>query len=751
MRNKTLRWVVVLVGAALLLSIFVTGCQGAVGPAGPPGSAGAAGAPGPAGPPGTSAGTIEGKVLSAATGKGVEKLTIVTVPGTVSATTDAEGKYKLDNLPIGLYTVKASGTGYNTASAKVAVIAGKSAAVNLSLSAAEPFALAVIKAVSNRTADKDTYPEGKLALTTHYAIQGQALTHGENVIKTSGTSNVPMGSYVYLQGKDTDAAGKKLGSWSWSVVGPGESKITVENASGQTPRFKADAMGKYEVTITATSEDGKKSSSELVIYASSYVGASTCISCHNGSVMPDNISEWQQTGHATKLATTYASYSQNSDYCIACHTTGYDESDKAGGFDDLAKQAGWDPKKSSLTGWLLDNKWTIDQITNSVMGKLANVQCEACHGPGQVHQGIVNSVENASLYNPGVCSQCHPQELQWRNSGHANTGYKNMHTAEGTSCVPCHTGQGFVQVTVRGQSPVFPNMATSDQPANLAEASLQQPIACATCHDPHVASEPFQGASGMASKQLRMSGKVTMPNRVTVDAKESALCVSCHADKRDLAYKADYSAGKNQRGAHDNTQADVFYGVSAAVFTFGGSDYTSTPHSQIVKGACIDCHMAPNPDAPAGAKADYKEVISSHGKNLMANEGGHSWSMTGTYQGKELENLAACTSCHKDLTTFNRPAFGDYDGNGKIEGIQTEVEGLLKLVAAQLPKDSSGAVLSSINATNTTELQRQALWNYAVITNDKSNGIHNAGFAVQVLQRTYKQLTGKDVLGATIR
>ncbi|MDO8472871.1 MAG: hypothetical protein Q7T05_03550, partial [Dehalococcoidia bacterium] len=106
----------------------------------------------------------------------------------------------------------------------------------------------------------------------------------------------------------------------------------------------------------------------------------------------------------------------------------------------------------------------------------------------------------------------------------------------------------------------------------------------------------------------------------------------------------------------------------------------------------------------------------------------------------------------KDLTAFDRKAYADYDGNGKVEGIQTEVKGLLSLVAAQLPKDkTTGAILSSITKDNTTELQRMALWNYAVINDDKSNGVHNTAFSVQVLQRTYKQLTGKDVPGATIR
>ena len=330
-----------------------------------------------------------------------------------------------------------------------------------------------------------------------------------------------------------------------------------------------------------------------------------------------------------------------------------------------------------------------------------------------------------------------------------------MRMAEGTSCVQCHTGEGFVKVAIRGEQPVFPFMAREGLKANLVEPAEQPPVACATCHDPHAFTEPFDKgtaqAPNIASLQLRRTGNVTMPNGVTVDAKDSAVCVTCHADKRDLQYKADYLAGKYTRGAHDNSQSDVFYGASSAVFDFGKGNYATSPHSMIVKEGCIECHMAASPAAPAGAKVDGKEVVSSHGVNVVNTVGGHTWAVVGQLAGKPVQNIAACTTCHKDLKDFNRQAFGDYDGNGKAEGIQTEVQGLLKLVAAQLPKDKDGNIISSITKDNTTEVQRQALWNYAVVKNDKSNGIHNAAFSVQVLQRTYKAISGKDVPGATLR
>ncbi|MBI4201266.1 MAG: carboxypeptidase regulatory-like domain-containing protein [Chloroflexi bacterium] len=731
-----------------LLGLFVacTGPEGTQGSKGDPGPQGLQGVKGDVGPAGTSVGTIEGKIVALATGKGVEKAAVITNPATTSATTDVDGKFKLESVPTGAYTLVASAAGYNAASLKLSVLAGKSAAANLSLNAGEPFAMASVRGVSFRTGDTDVYAGGKLWLTTHYTLKGDAPTHNENRNVTSSLPNVGVGTYVYLQGRETDAAEKKITAWAWKVVGPGESEVKVEDATSRTPRFLADRVGKYEVTVTTTSEEAKKASSSLEVYAGTYVGAATCTACHSGSVKEDAYSKWAATGHATKLITTFPSYTPERDYCIGCHTTGYNETDKANGFDDLAKQAGWDPAKISLTGWLIENKWTVDKIMTSDLGKLANVQCESCHGPGLIHEGIITAKETGAIFQPGVCSQCHPQEAQWRLSGHANTGSAEIHMAEGTSCVECHTGQGYVEIKIRGNKPIFPNMATAEAPATLVEPSQQPPVACAACHDPHLFNDPFNKAAAgaapnIASLQLRAGERdVTLPAGATVKPALSATCVLCHANKRDVAYKNDYAAGKKTRGVHDNSQADVFYGVG--VFDYG-KKFTNSAHPAVVKEACIECHMAASPAVEPGADGKMGTTDDVKATGI----GGHTWNVAGTYKDKEVQNLGACTTCHKDLTTFNRPAFGDFDADGKIEGVQDEVKGLLDLLGNALPQDATtkDVLATGITDKNTNEAQRKALWNYWLIRNDGSNGVHNTRFAVDVLTETYKQLTGKEV------
>jgi hypothetical protein len=516
-------------------------------------------------------------------------------------------------------------------------------------------------------------------------------------------------------------------------------------------RFLTDKVGTYQVKVTATSEDSATSSYSFNVYAGKYVGADTCAFCHNNSSLVGEeaavYSGWLSTGHAGKFENTYSSYSGTRDYCLRCHTTGYDETANNNGFDDSARKAGWDSAADSLAGWMIGN-WAslttfLDDPDTAGMQKVMNIQCEQCHGPGSNHP----SEEAHLTYEHYVCTQCHPQHGQWKYSAHANE--PDLHMAEGSSCVKCHTGQGFVQINIRGKSPVFPADATSDTPATLFEPGSQPPIACPACHDPHgFPNTDRTDSSGRAhSYQLRVQGNVTMPNDVTVDANDSALCVTCHANKRDVQYKADFIAGKKSRTVHGNPQADVFYGVGAYDY---GNTFTNSAHTTVVEHSCVGCHMADHPldDAGADGEAGTRDDVD------VESVGGHSFAMTGqwtystlTEQGEvTVQNIDSCnsSSCHNgNITDFNRTAFSDYDQDGTVEGVQDEIDGLLGGLASLLPKGSDGDVLSyPIRTSNTTEAERKALWNYWLIKNDGSRGIHNTKFAKDLLTLTIQELSG---------
>ncbi|MEE8174059.1 MAG: carboxypeptidase regulatory-like domain-containing protein [Dehalococcoidia bacterium] len=689
----------------MLLATLLSGCEGSTGD---PGKAGEPGEPG------TSVGAISGRVADA-TGTAIEGATVATAPATAEATTDAQGMYEISDVAIGVYALEAEAEGYKLGyQGDVSVAAGKASTINLTLAVATPFPLAKVAGV--------------------------------------GLRSVGVGSTVELEGKDEDAHGNAIAAWAWEVSGPRGVEVELDDATSQTLSFVAAEAGKYEVKIAVTLEDGTTESSTVTINAGTYVGVETCASCHSGSLMPDMVSAWNESGHATKFEDTFARYSEGADYCIACHTTGYNEDADNGGFDDLAKAAGWDSEAENIGAWV--KKMGLDGVKASAAGKLINIQCEQCHGPGSVHTG-------EKSFAVGVCEVCHGQPEQWEVSGHAegtNSGSDYVHAAESAGCAYCHTGQGYVVKTIRHQAIVFPDEATPERPATMFLPGDQPKITCATCHDPHALTYPETEDTKVFSKQLRAWGEVDTPAGVTIDAGVSATCVNCHANKRDAQYKADFLAGKKTRGVHDNPQADVVYGVNESAFTFGET-LSSSAHATLIEEGCVECHMARTPG------------LDSHDPNYDPDQPGHNeigehtLAMAVEENGVRVENVGmwqddvflggACNTegCHAStpLAAFNRAAYADYDGDGAVEGIQDEVQGLLDLVAEYLPKDAEGNVYSYFEDVTTTEAERRALWNYWLVANDGSLGIHNTAYAVQLLQKTYEHLTGNDVPGATLR
>jgi hypothetical protein len=134
------------------------------------------------------------------------------------------------------------------------------------------------------------------------------------------------------------------------------------------------------------------------------------------------------------------------------------------------------------------------------------------------------------------------------------------------------------------------------------------------------------------------------------------------------------------------------------------------------------------------------------GRDLI---GDHSWNMhTVLEDDTEVDLVAACVGCHTDangdpLTSFDDlMAREDHDGDGEIEGAQHEIEGLIHDVAMLLPPvgvaevDIRDPLWNDPGAT----LQRKAAWNWLMIEEDGSHGVHNYQFAVALLKLTKQAL-----------
>jgi hypothetical protein len=133
--------------------------------------------------------------------------------------------------------------------------------------------------------------------------------------------------------------------------------------------------------------------------------------------------------------------------------------------------------------------------------------------------------------------------------------------------------------------------------------------------------------------------------------------------------------------------------------------------------------------------------------------GGHTFAMSVATDAGHVENAVnACSTCHIGLDTYDRPAGGDYDGDGSELGIQTEVDGLFDLLRPGLLA-LPGTTLSShgyieISSGGFTALnpdQKRALYNFNFAWKDGSKGIHNPSYAVQILQRSYYGVYGRPI------
>ena len=336
-------------------------------------------------------------------------------------------------------------------------------------------------------------------------------------------------------------------------------------------------------------------------------------------------------------------------------------------------------------------------------------------------------VEAAEFPKPKVlapCSTCHSERFlagpyeEWKVSTHKDLVNPDdpRSPAKRDRCVFCHAGQGFAQGTKK----------KADVPDPL-------PITCVACHSIE--------NHGKVPAYVRLYGKITLPDKVTIaNAGTGAVCMACHNSRRNVTNARIF---KEKRAPHGSPQADMLKGSGA--IEVPGYRYSNSVHTTIENG-CVTCHMA-SPQTGA------ERVVGSHTFKVSSGK---------------VQNTNACVGCHRAVEVFDRPAVGDFDGDKSIEAVQDEVEGLLEVVKKAVEErinsgkggtmsESHGRVAfkgkdgKKIKPEDIPEAQYIAGYNYFFVHNDKSHGIHNTAYAVQLLQSAYQNLTGKPVPNAYIR
>ena len=519
-------------------------------------------------------------------------------------------------------------------------------------------------------------------------------------LPTSGLSNVPINEPVTLMVAPADP--KNSGTATWSLTAPSGSKATITGT--MTARFTPDVVGAYMVSVSLKGATGTSAAQYAFFNAGTYIGvtAGNCQQCH-----PTKTAEWAKTPHShifsdevdNKLTPTVDTHYAES--CVRCHTVGYYlPAANNGGYNDAVAKTSWKfPTWAQINAAGKKTGPSNFDAAPAEVKNMANIQCENCHGPASEHVKTGANVMAVSFKND-VCNACHSgggthiKGLEEANSKHTTGDSFSVATGPAEqACERCHSGSGFASFVANPT-----NQAAWNNDENY--------IGCATCHDPH---------SDANYAQLRIVGKpVAVPFTGAKDVGLSGICETCH-NNRGLPEAAVNGSYPHYSSAAEmlNDLGGVTYGATvpnsphgmmvgaapvpnpAAAGTFLWSSTTDTKGN--VPGPCVFCHMWPT----TGVTDTNYMKVGEHSFNTVNPD-------------TKTDYTAACKSCHGTVPDFNMKAKADYDGNGKVEGDQDEIKGLLNATWSALEAKGFKKVATG--------------YPYATVPSDASASLKNAWY-----------------------
>jgi hypothetical protein len=562
---------------------------------------------------------------------------------------------------------------------------------------------------------------------TPYMLKTNSAFFADSTV-SSGLSTVPNKTWCYVNVANISGTAAITGA-TWTLLNKPAGSNTTISPIGSIQwwaKFKPDVKGTYEVKVTMNTSAGSHDTT-MRIYSSDFVGTGrfdnvpavfpNCMSCHGATPSFVTIfDKWKITRHAVSFADYVDSGSTSfATRCFPCHTTGYDHNLRADnhGFDDVALSLGWSWSQHSPPH---PGNWDTIKTMYSSLVAFSSVGCESCHGPGSEHTlgGDTNKI--AVSYDAGTCAKCHDSPLhhthfsQWENSPHSEVVWSNSFAQNSSApnfdfnglgnCIRCHDGRGYVNFT----------KGIGTNTVGMIQAS-QNMVSCQACHDPH-------GGPNEHQLRTRPVNSDTLANGYHYAGGNGKVCVDCHKTRTNAEVIVQTRVTNSHWGPHHSIQADVLLGQNAA--QFGSVPYISGSHKNI-SDLCVTCHMAPGPDTGSVA---YDKV------------GEHTFRIKDAASG--FENVEGCQGCHPGVTSFEEfIAPEDYDGDSQLEPWQEEVEGCLQNMRIALPPTGVDSVSWELIAADTFNVSlKKAYWNYLMIEDDGSRGIHNPFYVVSMYLAT---------------
>jgi hypothetical protein len=572
---------------------------------------------------------------------------------------------------------------------------------------------------------------------------------------SAGLRNVPVGKPVLLHGKTQD-------TYDWALQAPAGSKAALIGAATSYPEFTPDMAGTYEVTVN---DKAANKPVKMTVYAGKWQGIitgidnsglpisdATCTGCHvKNTPNFDMFTPWAQTGHAMIFADNVVNTAPDAHYtssCLACHVVGYDTAVNNGGFDDADQYAAFAASGMLEHGDPLNWSKIVAQFPN--VAKLANIQCENCHGPQASSAHMKKDGSRMSLSSE-LCASCHGRAprhgryQQWQISGHGNY---QLAVDEGTdpSCSKCHSAQGFLAWKDKGFS-------TANLTVDWTTEEVH-PQTCVTCHDPHNVGQTSKEGHIETNAPMRVKGDtpLLMSGFTAKDVGNAAICMTCHNGRRGLINDTVALTLSNAtRAPHVGPQTDVLMGENMYFVPTGKRSFHS-----MIEDSCVTCHMEKT-EAPS---AIYTEDVGTN----------HTF----------FANPEICQDCHSAITleSVQEPIEHKMEAlKGEIEkSIKNLMQGQIRLgntldiggkavtSAADIAQiefiESHGRQGVTVHLTNGSEIADVSLaavkvvrpagaavelysvadpalgkagWNYFMAHSDKSKGVHNPTFITSAL------------------
>ena len=343
-----------------------------------------------------------------------------------------------------------------------------------------------------------------------------------------------------------------------------------------------------------------------------------------------------------------------------------------------------------------------------VVGALILSSCEGPVGPmgpaGSDGTDGTNGVDGTDgtdgVAGNAVCLDCHTLDVKaavndlWAASLHGTSQqfYPGSPTTVAyaggrNDCAKCHSAEGFIETVWTG----LDSTATG--------FSLPTGIRCKACHDFHPSLD-FENEPNSAIRQTMPVTLIAGGDVVEFDNDESNLCMACHQSRENPADDSTPTAiveVEGHYGPHHGPQANFINGLGGYEFGTVTSVVGGGPHD------CLSCHMG--------------EVV---GDTI----GGHTW----------VADVEGCAECHATDVEDNMTEIHDLLGDLQVA-----------LFTAGMVDASGHAFESDDEAVPPIVIEYEsdsvgALWNFLLIEEDMSDGIHNYDYAKALLEASIDAL-----------